>query len=147
VGVPKESLEGEHRVAIAPESVKKLKKAGVTVKVQASAGEGSMYSDALYKAAGAEVVTAEEAWKAQVVAKVRPPTLAEAAKVEDRALMSVVQPRVNTQLMEQLVQQKTTVFAMDSLLRTLSRGQSYDVLSSQASLAGYVPHSAFCRAA
>lgn len=137
VGVPKESLEGEHRVAIAPESVKKLKKAGVTVKVQSSAGEGSMYSDALYKAAGAEVVTGDEAWKAQVVAKVRPPTLEEAAKVEDRALMSVVQPRVNTQLMEQLVKQKSTVFAMDSLLRTLSRGQSYDVLSSQASLAGY----------
>jgi NAD(P) transhydrogenase len=92
--------------------------------------------DALYTAAGAEIVSGADAWKAQVVAKVRPPTADEAAKVEDRALISVVQPRVNTTLMEQLVKQKSTVFALDSLLRTLSRGQAYDVLSSQASLAG-----------
>ena len=51
--------------------------------------------------------------------------------------MSIVQPRVNTELVDQLIKQKATVFSMDTLLRTLSRGQSYDVLSSQANIAGY----------
>ena len=51
--------------------------------------------------------------------------------------MSIIQPRVNTDLVDQLIKQKATVFSMDTLLRTLSRGQSYDVLSSQANIAGY----------
>merc|ERR1719181_2764285 len=51
--------------------------------------------------------------------------------------MSIIQPRISPDLMKQLNEQKTTVFAMDSLLRTLSRGQSFDVLSSQANIAGY----------
>ncbi len=137
IGVPKESLEGELRVAIAPESVKKLKKAGAIVKVQSQAGLNSLYSDDAYKAAGAEIVTADEAWKAEVVAKVRPPTTEEAAKVEARSIISVIQPRINTQLYDQLTAQKATVFSLDSLLRTLSRGQSFDVLSSQANMTGY----------
>ena len=137
VGVPKESLEGEHRVALVPGSVVKLKKAGATVKIEAGAGLGSGFTDEQYKVAGAEVVGGADAWKAQVVAKVRPPTLEEAARVENRAIVSVIQPRVNTDLLAQLVKQKSTVLALDSLLRTLSRGQAFDVLSSQANVAGY----------
>ncbi|KAJ1414815.1 NAD(P) transhydrogenase beta subunit-domain-containing protein, partial [Ochromonadaceae sp. CCMP2298] len=56
---------------------------------------------------------------------------------EDRAICAIIQPRQNIELMEQLVKQKATVFSMDSLLRTLSRGQAFDVLSSQANVAGY----------
>jgi hypothetical protein len=70
LGVPKESLEGEHRVAIAPDSVKKLVKAGVTVKIESNAGSGSLFDDTSYKAAGAHIVSKDEAWKSQVVAKV-----------------------------------------------------------------------------
>jgi len=137
VGVPKESLDGEHRIALSPQNIGKLTKAGATINIETSAGLGSGYSDESYRAAGAHIVSAEEAWKAQVVAKVRPPTLSEAQKVENRAIMSIIQPRVNTDLVKQLVGQGATVFSMDSLLRTLSRGQSYDVLSSQANIAGY----------
>jgi NAD(P) transhydrogenase len=57
--------------------------------------------------------------------------------INDRAIVSIIQPKVNTKLMELLVKQKATVFSMDSLLRTLSRGQAFDVLSSQANVAGY----------
>eukprot|EP01033_Poteriospumella_lacustris_P005974 gene5976-4294_t len=137
VGVPKESLEGEERVALAPVNVTKLTKAGATILIENGAGVGSGYSDELYTKAGAKIVKAEDAWKAEIVAKVRPPTLAEATKIENRSIVSIIQPRVNTELMNQLVKQKATVFSLDSLMRTLSRGQAFDVLSSQANVAGY----------
>jgi NAD(P) transhydrogenase len=68
---------------------------------------------------------------------VRVPTAEEAKLIEDRAIISIIQPKINTGIMDTFLKQKSTVFSLDSLLRTLSRGQSYDVLSSQASLAGY----------
>ena len=137
VGVPKESLDGEYRVALVPGNVVKLKKAGATVRIESGAGLLSGFTDDLYKTAGAEIVGGAEAWKADVVAKVRPPSSDEATRVENRAICSIIQPRVNTTLMTQLVDQKSTVLSLDSLLRTLSRGQAYDVLSSQANVAGY----------
>ena len=137
VGVAKESTPGEERVALTPVHVAKLKKAGATIKVESGAGMGSGFTDAQYKAAGAEMVTGSEAWKSEVVTKVLPPTLEEAKKIESRSIVSIIQPRVNTQLLDQLVKQKAQVFSMDSLLRTLSRGQAFDVLSSQANVAGY----------
>ena len=137
VGVPKESFENERRVAIAPVHVAKLKKAGATVNIEASAGVGSGFADEQYVQAGANVVSTEEVWKAEVVAKVRPPTSEEAKRIENRAIVSIIQPRVNTELLDQLVKQKATVLSLDSLLRTLSRGQAFDVLSSQANVAGY----------
>ena len=137
VGVPKESIEGEGRVALTPVHVAKLKKAGATVKIEKDAGLGSGFTDAEYTAAGAEVVNASDAFKCQIVAKILPPNSLEASLIENRNLMSIVQPRQNTDLMDQLMKQKASVFSMDSLLRTLSRGQSYDVLSSQANIAGY----------
>ena len=137
VGVPKESFEGEERVALTPVHVTKLKKAGAHVKIEKNAGLGSGFTDAEYSAAGADIVNNGEAFKCQVVAKIRPPSSQEASLIENRNLMSIVQPRQNTDLMDQLMKQKATVFSMDSLLRTLSRGQSFDVLSSQANIAGY----------
>jgi len=137
VGVPKEITEGEARVALTPPLVAKLTKAGTKVKIQAGAGLGSGFKDAAYTAAGAEVTDVENIWKSQMVAKVNPPTLDEAAKLGDRTLVSIVQPRTNLPLFEKLKSQKATVLSLDSLLRTLSRGQSFDVLSSQANIAGY----------
>ena len=95
VGVPKESFEGERRVAIAPVHVSKLTKAGATVNIEAGAGAGSGYFDEVYKKAGANLVSSDEAWKAQVVAKIRPPTLEEAKRIGDRAVVSIIQPRQN----------------------------------------------------
>lgn len=137
VGVPKESFPNERRVALTPVNVTKLVKAGATVNIETSAGVGSGFEDSAYVKVGANMVSGEEAWKADVVAKIRPPTLEEAARVQNRTLMSIVQPRQNTELLDQLVKQKATVMSLDSLLRTLSRGQSFDVLSSQANIAGY----------
>jgi NAD(P) transhydrogenase len=137
VGVPKETLAGEERVAMTPLLAAKLIKNGASVKIQEGAGLGSGFSDLQYKEAGAEIVKGTDAYKAEVVLKVRPPTLDEAKLVENRNLMSIVQPHINTELVDQLAKQKASVFSMDTLLRTLSRGQSYDVLSSQANIAGY----------
>ena len=136
VGVPKEILDGEHRVAMVPLNVVKLKKAGAIVKIESNAGALSGFTDQQYKDAGAEIVTSAQIWTSEVVAKVRPPTTEEAAKLEGRAIVSIIQPRINTELMTQLVNQKSTVLSLDSLLRTLSRGQAFDVLSSQANVAG-----------
>jgi H+-translocating NAD(P) transhydrogenase len=137
IGVPKESLEGEARVAITPTNVVKLTKSGAKVYIEPSAGELSGFPDSSYVTAGAEIASPDIVWKSQIVTKVRPPTSDEATKIENRAICSIIQPRVNTDLLAQLVKQKSTVFSLDSLLRTLSRGQSFDVLSSQANVAGY----------
>jgi NAD(P) transhydrogenase len=137
LGVPKEISEGEQRVAIVPLHVAKLKKAGATINIEKNAGLASGYTNEQYEKAGANIVGDAEVWKSEVVAKVRPPTDTEAKKIENRTILSVIQPRVNTQLVDQLAAQKATVLSLDSLLRTLSRGQAFDVLSSQANVAGY----------
>jgi NAD(P) transhydrogenase len=138
IGVPKESNVGEARVGLVPLHVAKLVKAGAAVTVQANAGVLSGFQDDEYTAAGATIAANEDgAWQQTVTAKVLPPTLQEAAKLQDRALVSIVQPRVQEDLYTQLATQGATVLSLDSLLRTLSRGQAYDVLSSQANVAGY----------
>lgn len=137
VGLPKEQLPGEHRVALAPVSVGKLAGKGVVVRVEAGAGLESGFSDAVYQQAGATIVEPAAVWQSNVVVKVRPPTSKEAEALENRTLVSLVYPRQNESLVEQLAQQKATVLSLDSLLRTLSRGQAFDVLSSQANVAGY----------
>merc|ERR1711871_318871 len=137
IGVPKESLPLERRVAQTPDSVTNLVKAGFKVHVEKGAGALAQFSDSLYEAAGAKIVSKEEAFKADIVTKVRVPTSEEAAKVENRTLLTFIQPAINTELMEQLQKQGSTVFAMDQIPRTLSRGQAFDALSSQANIAGY----------
>jgi NAD(P) transhydrogenase len=137
VGVPKETLEGEERVAITPPNVVKLVKAGASVSIEKNAGLGSGFTDLQYTAAGATIVTNAEAWKTEVVAKVRPPSVDEAKLLENRSIVGIIQKNQNPELMKQFVSQNSKVFALDSLMRTLSRGQSFDVLSSQANIAGY----------
>lgn len=138
IGVPKELTEGEGRVALTPPHVVKLIKAGASVKVESGCGDISGFPDEKFKAAGAEIASVDEVWKSKVVTKIRPPSSDEASRLTaGQAICSIIQPRVNTELMDKLVAQKTTVLSLDSLLRTLSRGQAYDVLSSQANVAGY----------
>jgi NAD(P) transhydrogenase len=69
--------------------------------------------------------------------QLRPPTSEEASKLEDRTIISFIYPAQNKELVQQLVDQKATAFAMDCIPRTLSRGQTYDALSSQANITGY----------
>jgi len=138
VGVPKETFPLEKRVAATPESVSKLIKPGFSVLIEKGAGASSHFSDADYEAAGAKVVEAGDVWKnSDVVMKLRPPTTDEVTQLEDRTLISFLYPGQNKELTDQLQSQKSTAFAMDCIPRTLSRGQTYDALSSQANITGY----------
>ena len=138
VGVAKETFPLEKRVVQSPESVALLVKSGFNVQVQAGAGEASKYSDAAYEEAGATIVKgAAEVWKSDIVLKIRPPTKAEVTQLGDRTLISTLNPSVNEDLLEQLSKQGATAFALDCIPRMLSRGQTFDVLSSQANIAGY----------
>jgi len=69
--------------------------------------------------------------------KLRPPTTEEATQLGNKTLISFIYPAINKDLVQQLANQQATVFAMDCIPRTLSRGQTYDALSSQANIAGY----------
>ena len=135
IGVVKEIDPAENRVAQTPESLAALLKAGFSVVVEAGAGAAAGFADGDYAAAGATII--DDAWAADIVTKVNPPTLDEAAKLGDRTLLSMVQPAQNGDLVAQLEAQKATVFAMDCIPRLLSRGQAFDALSSQANLAGF----------
>ena len=137
VGVAKETFPLEKRVVQSPESVALLVKSGFNVQVQAGAGEASKYSDATYEEAGATTSRAPPRWKNDIVLKIRPPTKAEVTSLGDRTLISTLNPSVNGDLLEQLQKQGATAFALDCIPRMLSRGQTFDVLSSQANIAGY----------
>ncbi len=135
IGVPKETLPRERRVAATPESVKKLKDRGYLVRVERGAGEGAGISDESYRQAGAEVV--DSAWGEALVFKVRPPTIEECGKLAEGALLvCLVQPERNPGLLDALKARKASVLALERVPR-VTRAQKMDVLSSMANLAGY----------
>ncbi|MCA9863187.1 MAG: Re/Si-specific NAD(P)(+) transhydrogenase subunit alpha [Thermomicrobiales bacterium] len=138
VGVPKETAPGERRVALIPDTVKRLTGAGVKVKVQRHAGVASGHSDDAYVAAGAGIVDdAQQAYGADLVIKVQKPTPDEAAMLRSGAtLIALLQPMTNPDLVGDLAARNITSFSMDAIPRT-TRAQSMDVLSSQATVAGY----------
>jgi H+-translocating NAD(P) transhydrogenase subunit alpha len=137
--VPKEIRPGERRVAASPESVKKLLAAGLTVAVESGAGRAAGFPDGAYRSAGATLVaSAAEGYSgADVVFKVAPPEPVEAEQLSAGTyLFSLLDPYRNGELVKTLVARRVTVFAMELVPRT-TRGQALDVLSSQASIAGY----------
>jgi len=137
VGVVKEDDKGELRVALTPDNVAALTKKGAKVTVEAGAGVGSGFSDANYVDAGATIADSASVWKQGVVMKVRAPRAEDLAKVEDRVFLGQLGARIHPELVEQAAKQKASVIDLTMLMRTLSRGQSFDVLSSQANMAGY----------
>ncbi|HET6736986.1 Re/Si-specific NAD(P)(+) transhydrogenase subunit alpha [Mycobacterium sp.] len=137
IGIPRESLPGETRVAATPQTVGQLVKLGYEVVVETGAGAASSFSDAAFTEAGAGVVPAEQVWTADVVLKVNAPDDAEIAALRDGAtLISLISPALKPDLVEQLATRPITVLAMDAVPR-ISRAQSLDVLSSMANIAGY----------
>jgi NAD(P) transhydrogenase subunit alpha len=137
IGIPRESLPGETRVAATPQTVGQLIKLGSVVGVAAGAGAPSSFPDTAFTEAGADVGTAEQVWTADVVLKVNAPDDAEIAALRDGAtLISLISPALKPELVEQLATRKITVLAMDAVPR-ISRAQSMDVLSSMANIAGY----------
>jgi NAD(P) transhydrogenase len=115
-----------------------LVKAGFTVIVETGAGESASFSDSAYVEAGALVLPKSQVFQdADIITKVRPPNEEEVPKLARKTLISMIQPAINSELYKELTDQKTNVFALDCVPRMLSRGQSYDTLSSQANIAGY----------
>ena len=139
LGVLRETVEGEARVALTPESVGRLAKLGYECVVEAGAGKGASISDADYQAAGVEVVgTAGEVWaNADIVAKVREPSMEEVQAAPDgKTLISFVWPAANEDLLAAMNAKNMSVIAMDMVPR-ISRAQKMDALSSMANIAGY----------
>src|SRR5471030_3251587 len=139
LAVPKETREGETRVAATPESVKKFKGLGLDVIVQAGAGAGAKIADADYTAAGAIIApdAASTLKDADIVLKVRGPIGAEISQLKNGAVLAaLLAPHAEADAIQGLAGQGVTAFAME-LLPRISRAQSMDVLSSQANLAGY----------
>jgi NAD(P) transhydrogenase subunit alpha len=137
VGVPKESLAGERRVAIVPETARGLVKGGIQVLVEAGAGASAFFSDAAYIDAGANVTDAATAFAGDAVLKVQPPTPDEVGQLREGAvLISFLQPASSADVVAALAKRKVSAFSLD-LVPRISRAQSMDALSSQAGIAGY----------
>lgn len=139
IGIPRETAEGEKRVAGVPEVVEKLIKLGFKVAVESGAGDAANFSDDSYREAGAEILQgADTLWGASdIIFKVRGPNPAEISLMrEGGTLISFIWPAQNPVLLELLAAKKATVLAMDCVPR-ISRAQKLDALSSMANIAGY----------
>ncbi len=137
IGIPKESLSGENRVAASPSSVKGLIKLGFSVQVQKGAGIKASYTDEDYSEQGAEIVTKKKCWQADIVFKVNAPILTEVELLkENSTLISFISPAQNPELLEALRVKSITTLAMDMVPR-MTRSQSMDALSAMANIAGY----------
>jgi NAD(P) transhydrogenase subunit alpha len=139
VVVPKEVAPGEARVALTPEVIPRLVKSGVEVAVGAGAGEAARYPDPTYTAAGAQVEASVRTLlgSADVVVKIQIPTVEETAQLrQGTVVVALMNPHRNLDKVAKLRDQKVTSFALE-LLPRITRAQSMDVLSSQATVAGY----------
>ena len=139
VGVLKETLPGERRVALVPDVVGKIRAAGADVLVETGAGITASFPDVMYTDAGATVVSAEELYAhADVLLKVQKPTEVEVGRLRSgQTLVGLLSPLLDPQLMKTLAARGVTAISLDAIPRTLSRAQAMDVLSSQANIAGY----------
>ena len=136
IGVPTETTAGETRVAVTPETAKKLKAQGHTLRIQSGAGVAASVTDEAFVAAGAEITDAAGALGCDLVLKVRTPNDHEAAQMKaGAALVGMLNPFDATGL-QGLAGAGLTSFALEAAPRT-TRAQSMDVLSSQANIAGY----------
>lgn len=136
IGVPAETVAGETRVAVTPETVKKLSASGHTVHVQSGAGIAASVTDAAYQAAGAQITDQAGAFGADMVLKVRTPTDAETALLKPGAVVIGMLNPFDAAGLQRLASAGVVAFALEAAPRT-TRAQSMDVLSSQANIAGY----------
>jgi len=137
IGVPRETAEGERRVALVPESIRRL--SGSTVLVEKSAGDKAGFPDSAYADAGASIADDASSLysKSDLIVKVQPPTVAEASSMKQgAALVSFLFPLSNLDAVRKLAERGATAFAME-LMPRISRAQSMDALSSQSTISGY----------
>src|SRR5215216_6731292 len=134
VSVPKETASGERRVALVPEVVERLGRGGVEVTIEAGAGAEAHYPDAGYEQAGAKL---GDGYSGQVVAKVAPPSAEEISRLQQGSvLIGFLAPLTAADTVRALAEAGVTSFAMEAIPR-ISRAQSMDALSSQATVGGY----------
>ena len=137
IGIPKESLAGETRVACTPATVTQLQKLGFAVVVERGAGAGASLADEAYAAAGASLADAAEVWQCPLIYKVNAPSDAEVSRLSaGQTLVSFLWPAQNPDLVKKLADKKVNVLAMDMVPR-ISRAQALDALSSMANISGY----------
>src|SRR5437764_3766574 len=135
VSVPKETAQGERRVALVPEVVQRLSRDGLEVVIEPGAGQGAHHPDSAYEEAGARI--ADEGLSGDVVLKVAPPIGDEIGRLSESAvLIGFLQPLTAPDTARALAEAGVTSFAMEAIPR-ITRAQSMDALSSQATVAGY----------
>ncbi len=137
--VPRETLEGERRVALVPESVKKLVAKGVEVAVERGAGEAAYFADAKYLEVGAVIESDARALLSggDFAFMVQPPTAAQVEALRPGAmLITTLNPTINLEAVRKLAERRISAFSTDCIPRT-TRAQSMDTLSSMANIAGY----------
>ncbi len=139
VGVVREAAPGERRVALVPDALAKLTAAGLEILVEKGAGTGALIPDSAFEAAGAKVVDTGDLYEqSDVVLRVQKPTPEEARRLrKGQAVIGLLQPLLDPQLMAKLAQDGVTAISLDAIPRTLSRAQTMDALSSQANVGGY----------
>jgi len=136
IGVPAETVAGEARVALTPETAKKLIAQGHVVRLQSGAGVAASVPDDAYVAVGVELVNADQAWASDLVLKVRAPEATEISRIKSGSTVVGMLEPFNREGLERLAAAGATGFALEAAPRT-TRAQSMDVLSSQANIAGY----------
>lgn len=137
IGVPRELLDNESRVAATPKTVQQILKLGFEVIVEHDAGFKASFEDNAFIDAGAKIGDQKQVWNADIIFKVNPPTDDEIALIKEGAmLVSFIWPAQNPELMKKLSEKKINVLAMDAVPR-ISRAQALDALSSMANIAGY----------
>ena len=138
IAIPKETHEGETRVAVTPDVVKRLVRSGHEIRVETGAGEAAGAPDAHYTAAGATVASRNDVLAdADLVAQVNPPAVEEVASLpEGSTLVSLLWPHANEAVVKALAAQRVTAFAME-LVPRITRAQAMDCLSSMSTVAGY----------
>jgi NAD(P) transhydrogenase subunit alpha len=136
LGVPKETVAGEQRVAIVPDLVPKATKAGLDVRIEPGAGESAGFSDRDYAAAGAHII-GEIFESADVLLKVQPPTGEETGRIrESTILIGLLQPYSNQAGIQALAERRIITFAME-LMPRITRAQPMDALSAMSTVSGY----------
>lgn len=135
--VPKETKEGERRVAIVPSAVDKFKKLGANIKIQSNIGQNIFSADEDYKETEA-IADAKKLYSAgDMVIKIQPPTTEEINNMKEGSiLVSTLYPHTRPSILKELCAKKITCFALEMVPR-ISRAQSMDILSTQATVIGY----------
>ncbi|MEO5341779.1 MAG: Re/Si-specific NAD(P)(+) transhydrogenase subunit alpha [Gammaproteobacteria bacterium SHHR-1] len=137
IAVPKESRADESRVALTPEMVKKLHAKGFEIGLEQDAGLAAGFDDAAYQEAGAQILSPDEAWSGELVIKLRKPSLEEAGRLREGAvLICHLEPCTQDEVIRALLAKNIKAIAMERIPR-ISRAQSMDSLSSQSNIAGY----------